>query len=341
MVQNFMVWRKSGVMLALAVLCLCNVSVGSQTAAVPYGECTDLLGSTSEKRDPKLSVTTRYTKETGDVFYLDVDSESDGEIQYKSENSGIASVDKEGKVKAGWKGAVNIVVSQKETELFKPATKIVKVTVKDHDYKLVITPATTKRNGSYARICSRCGDEKNRAIIYAASSISVVNKSYVYNGRTRQPCVFVRDSRGFKVRSGDYTVSYPQGMKNVGRYTITVKFQGSYKGSVEKTFDIVPKGTSISKVTAKNMGFTVKWKRQTKQTSGYEVAYSMSRGFPEKCTRITDVGDSSASSEAVSGLMAGRKYYVRIRTYKKVRVNGRTEKIYSSWSKVEAVTAKG
>ncbi len=35
-----------------------------------------------------------------------------------------------------------------------------------------------------------------------------------------------------------------------------------------------------------------------------------------------------------------KKYYVRVRTYKTVKINGKATKIYSSWSKTKYVTTK-
>lgn len=138
----------------------------------------------------------------------------------------------------------------------------------------------------------------------------------------------------------DYTVSLPKGMKNVGRYTVTVTLKGNYKGTVKMTFDIVPKGTSISKVTAKKKGFTVKWKKQSSQTTGYEIAYSTNRKFAKKDAKTIVVKKSKTTSKSVSKLKAKKKYFVRIRTYKSVKVNGKTVKLYSGWSKAKTVTTK-
>ena len=42
----------------------------------------------------------------------------------------------------------------------------------------------------------------------------------------------------------------------------------------------------------------------------------------------------------VSKLKAKKKYYIRVRTYKTAKMNGKSKKIYSGWSKVKAVTTK-
>ena len=41
-----------------------------------------------------------------------------------------------------------------------------------------------------------------------------------------------------------------------------------------------------------------------------------------------------------SKLKGGSRYHVRIRTYKTVNVNGKKNKIYSSWSKSKSVVTK-
>ena len=82
----------------------------------------------------------------------------------------------------------------------------------------------------------------------------------------------VKDVKGKKLKKDkDYTVSYAKGRKNVGQYTVTVKFKGDYYGTEKRSFKIVPKGTDLAKLTAKSKGFTVKWKKQTTQTSGYQI----------------------------------------------------------------------
>ena len=53
-----------------------------------------------------------------------------------------------------------------------------------------------------------------------------------------------------------------------------------------------------------------------------------------------DAGKSRATSKTVSRLKAKKKYYVRIRTYKTVKISGKSVKLYSKWSKVKAVTTK-
>ena len=138
----------------------------------------------------------------------------------------------------------------------------------------------------------------------------------------------------------DYTIIYPANMKNAGIYTVKIEFRGNYAGTEEQTFQIVPKNTSIVKLASGKKGFTVKWKKQTKQTTGYEISYSANSKFPKKKTGTVRIGKSSTTSKKVSKLKANKKYYVRIRTYKTVKVQGKQKKIYSGWSKAKTVRTK-
>ena len=104
------------------------------------------------------------------------------------------------------------------------------------------------------------------------------------------------------------------------------------------TYSINPKGTSVSKVTAAKKGFKVTWKKQTTQTTGYQVQYSTSSKF--KSAKTATISKNKTTSKSVSKLSAKKKYYVRVRTYKTVKVNGKNVKLYSGWSKAKSVTTK-
>ena len=60
---------------------------------------------------------------------------------------------------------------------------------------------------------------------------------------------------------------------------------------------------------------------------------------PVTCT-TTSKPDNNKYTKKVKTLKSKKKYYVRVRTYKKVNINGKTVKIYSRLSKVKTVTTK-
>ena len=82
----------------------------------------------------------------------------------------------------------------------------------------------------------------------------------------------------------------------------------------------------------------MKWNKQTTQTTGYQIQYSTSSKF--KGAKTVAVSKNKTTSTTVSKLLAKKKYYVRIRTYKTVKVNGKSTKLYSSWSKAKTVKVK-
>ena len=208
-----------------------------------------------------------------------------------------------------------------------------------HTYKQTVTPATTSKDGKIVKKCSACKNVASKKTIYKASKISISNKTYTYDGKAKKPTVTVKDSKGKKLSKGkDYTVSYSSGRKNVGRYAVKIKLKGNYSGTVTKTFDIVPKGTSVKKISASKKGFKVYWKAQKKNTTGYEIQYSTAKSF--KNAKTVKVSKNSATSQSVAKLSGKKKYFVRVRTYKTVKYNGKKCKVHSSWSKPKTVVTK-
>lgn len=144
----------------------------------------------------------------------------------------------------------------------------------------------------------------------------------------------MKDSTGKPLKAGaDYTVNYPKGRKAVGRYGVQVKLKGKYKGSRTVYFTVKPKGTSISKVTGGKKKITVTWKKQTAQTTGYQIQYSTSSNF--KNAKTVTVSKNSTTKKTITGLKNGKKYYVRVRTYKTVKTGHKSTKYYSNWSKAK------
>ena len=172
-----------------------------------------------------------------------------------------------------------------------------------------------------------------------ASSIKLKATSLTYNGKVRTPKVIVKDRTGKTlVKNTDYTVSYAKGRKYIGKYAVKITFKGKYSGTKTLYFTIKPKATSISSLKAGSKKFTVKWKKQATQTTGYQVQYSASSKF-SKAKTVT-VGKNTTVSKKISKLSGKKKYYVRVRTYKTVKINGKSIRIYSGWSKAKTVTTK-
>ena len=109
------------------------------------------------------------------------------------------------------------------------------------------------------------------------------NDDKVNNGKAFTPKVTVTywingdvNTEKALIAGRDYQVSYSNN-KNVGMATITVKGIGNYTGTETDTFRILPKKTSLKKLTPRNKGFTVNWKKQAAQTTGYQIQYSFKK----------------------------------------------------------------
>ncbi len=96
----------------------------------------------------------------------------------------------------------------------------------------------------------------------------------------------------------------------------------------------------IAKIIAKSKGFTIKWKKETKQVTGYQISYATNKNLAPKATKTKMISNAKATTKTISKLKAKKKYYVRVCTYKTVKVNGKMTKLYSNWSKVKTVTTK-
>ena len=208
-----------------------------------------------------------------------------------------------------------------------------------HTTKQTVTKATPTANGKIVNYCSVCKKTLSTTVIPKASSIKLKATSLTYNGKVRTPKVIVKDRTGKTlVKNTDYTVSYAKGRKYVGKYAVKITFKGKYSGTKTLYFTIKPKATSISSLKAGSKKFTVKWKKQATQTTGYQVQYSASSKFSK--VKTVTVGKNTTVSKKISKLSGKKKYYVRVRTYKTVKINGKSIRIYSGWSKAKTVTTK-
>lgn len=93
-----------------------------------------------------------------------------------------------------------------------------------------------------------------------------------------------------------------------------------------------PASTYITRLVKGKGSFTVKWKK--KSYSGYQIQYSLKKSMasPKK----KNIYKAGTLKTTIKKLKRGKRYYVRIRTFKKV--SGKY--YYSSWSKKKYVTTK-
>ena len=212
------------------------------------------------------------------------------------------------------------------------------IKAKGHSYVTTITPATMKSNGRKISKCSICNNVQYDNVISKISLVSISKTTFTYNGKTQTPTVTVKDSKKKTLKNKtDYTVTYSRGRKNVGRYSVKVKFKGNYSGGKTFYYNIAPKSTSVKSVKGLSKGMQVNLKLQKTQTTGYQIQYSNFSNFKNAKTVTVK---NNVSAKKITKLSGKKKYFVRVRTYKTTKFSGKNYNIYSSWSSAKTTVTK-
>lgn len=165
--------------------------------------------------------------------------------------------------------------------------------------------------------------------------VSVKAPNCVYNAQAQRPTFIVTD-QGKALRPGfDYSVTYSNDV-NVGRGTALLTGRGNYILSKQVSFNIVPERAVQNKPASKaKRSLTVGWKK-TRQANYYEIQLSLKKDF-SKIARTRRVSAKKTSRKTTFGkLKSGKKYYVRVRAYRKVG----NVRYYGAWSKVRSCRVK-
>lgn len=195
---------------------------------------------------------------------------------------------------------------------------------KDADSKTVNPNSGNNNSGS-----------KITAIDVGTLTVSLSKETFNYNGKVQVPKVSVKTNAGKALAEGtDYTITVNSG-KKVGNYSIVVTGKGGYTGSKTLTYQVIPKNATSLKAKADGTKIKVTWKKQTKETSGYEVQYADNKKF-KKATTQKIKKNKTTSVLLKKKIKKGKTYFVRIRSFK--TVSGK--KIYSTWSKAKKVKIK-
>ncbi len=125
-------------------------------------------------------------------------------------------------------------------------------------------------------------------------------------------------------------------IKGTGIATITIKATASgYNAKTLKvTVKVSPsKASALSLKTLRGRKLKVSWKKDGRAT-GYQVQYCTSKAFKKGVKTIT-ISKNKTVTKTIPKLTKGKRYYVRVRAYKSVKVNKKTQKLYGAWSSVK------
>lgn len=167
------------------------------------------------------------------------------------------------------------------------------------------------------------------------AKIIVNSKKLYYTGKKITPQIIVLDENGDMIDSADYTLSGTA--TSIGWHTVTIRGTGDYDGTVTGEYVIRP---------AKIKGFRLKsgkkkvdaiWSRSRTRMTGCQVQVSTRRSLKSAKVK-TFKGEKR--NHWVKHLRGHKKYYVRVRSWKTVKHNGKRVRLYSNWTKVKSIRTK-
>ena len=186
--------------------------------------------------------------------------------------------------------------------------------------------------------------QKTFTIRKAANTIKAGNIVKKYSAKARSFSLGAQIANGtplYRSNSKSVTVNakgvvtIKAGYIGKASITITAREYNNYSKTTKTVTVLVkPVTTVLTSTAARSAGkMTVKW-RKRKTATGYQIQYSTSRDFTR--AKSAWVRKNTVLTKTISGLTKGKKYYVRVRTYRKIK----GVKYYSVWSNVKTVKIK-
>lgn len=197
------------------------------------------------------------------------------------------------------------------------------------------------RFDSYGRIVYKISvPAKGKVTVTTTNSVGW-SAIYIYKGDT---CYKSTDGKGQTVSDKKTTDSSGRCRRTTafsltsGTYYVVIRPVEMYAYCTTKvTYSASVTSTSLSKVIAKDNAFKAVWYTR-KYVSGYQIQYSTKSSMSN--AKAVKISGKNSSSKTVKSLKNKKKYYVRVRTYRTVKVNGSNKTYYSKWSSKKTVTTK-
>lgn len=217
---------------------------------------------------------------------------------------------------------------------------------KDHTYTVAEKVEPTFDHGGYTVYkCSVCGKEyKDDEVpplekILDNANVKLKVSAFEYTGSeitidTSSPdaiSVFFTEEEQLSLDK-DYEIAYSNNI-NVGIAQLTVKGKGDWKGSRSVDFMIYPSPIEINGFDTSS-GLTVDW-AEVAGADGYELVSSTDAEFKENVNTVKVEDPKKTSAKVYESPETGKKYYVKIRAYKK---NG--EELLGSFGAAKEIVVK-
>ena len=186
-----------------------------------------------------------------------------------------------------------------------------------------VYPSSVLTNVVTANDITKTWSKKQQSFAIGATALGGAALSYSSNNKS-----VVVDASG--------RVTVPKNFLGQASVTIRSATTGNYEAAAKViTVAVNPKGTSLRKLkNSSSKKLTATWKKNADIT-GYQIQYSTDSKFSSGVKTKT-ISKKKTVKLTLKSLNKGKKYYVRIRTYKKVG----GKKYYSAWSKAKSVKIK-
>ena len=210
------------------------------------------------------------------------------------------------------------------------------------NYKGTVTKTFTIQNAPQNDSDSSSQNNSNSSSQTGSKNLTCAKTIYkkVYGNKPFSLGISLKDERGALTCTSSnkkvltVTNKGKATIKGTGIAVITVKVDAAGKYSAESvriTVEVSPKKQIVKSLkTTKGRKLKVSWKKDG-QATGYQVQYSMDKNF-KKGTKTVKIAKNKATSKTISKLKTGKKYYVRVRSYKNAKIDGKSKKLYSAWS---------
>lgn len=255
-----------------------------------------------------------YNKKSSYVYSVGVASD----YTFSSSNIGVIKINSDGTFNAVGEGNAIITIALKSN----PAVKYTEnITVK------LLKP--TKVTGLIAK-----NQKTTKFDITWNLQSETANKYevYMYNSKTKK-YVKLGESSGnagevYGLISGTTYKLKVRAVRTVNGKT----YYGPYSDELKTT--TATDKTKITNTKGAKKKLTVNWKKISKAT-GYQIQVATDKKFTKNKKSVT-VSKNKTISTTIKKLKGKKKYYIRVRTYRKVA----GKKVYSSWSSVKNVKTK-
>ena len=195
--------------------------------------------------------------------------------------------------------------------------------VEDNKPTGATTPSTTENNTetpSTANAVTTASVQSTASAVDYPSSISNTSSAPVYTTSVQTTTQTATVSTNYETTT-----------------TVSNNTDSATSYAVSQT-TVKPKAAKFKKVKGSKKAIALTWAK-VKGVKGYQIQVATDKKFKKNKKTIT-IKKQKTTKTTVKKLKAKKKYFVRIRTYKTKKVNGKSTKVYSAWSKVKTVKTK-